>query len=65
MVRLSIYNMLGQEVRTLVNQFKPQGAYQVIWDGRDMAGKVAPSGLYIYKLQVGNQSQIRRLVLMK
>lgn len=64
-VKLSIYNMLGQEVRSLVNEIKPAGVHQVAWDGRDNQGFMLSSGMYFYKLEVSEQSQIRRLVLMK
>lgn len=64
-VKLSVYNLLGQNVRTLVNEYKPAGIHQVVWDGRDSAGNMLSSGTYLYQLEVGNQSQIRRLVLMK
>jgi len=57
--------MLGQEVRSLVNEVKPAGAHLVVWDGRDNQGFMLSSGMYFYKLEVGAQSQIRRLVLMK
>jgi hypothetical protein len=64
-VKLSIYNLLGQEVRALVNESKPAGVHQVAWDGRDNAGFMLSSGTYLYKLEVGTQSQMKRLVLMK
>ena len=64
-VNLAMFNMLGQQVRSLVSELKPIGHYQVVWDGRDNSGNALPSGLYIYKLQVGNQSQVKRLLLMK
>ncbi|MCZ6819789.1 MAG: gliding motility-associated C-terminal domain-containing protein [Calditrichaeota bacterium] len=51
-VRLRIYNVTGQEVRTLVNQEKQIGSYRVRWDGRDDGGKVVPAGVYFYRLEV-------------
>lgn len=64
-VRLSIFNLLGSEVRVLTNQFQPAGAYQAVWDGRDQQGRLLPTGQYLYKLQVGDKIQIRRMTLMK
>jgi len=65
LVRISVYNMLGQEVRTLVNVVKEAGPHQVTWDGHDNLGNVLPSGLYLYRLHVNNQIQTRRMVFMK
>lgn len=65
MVQLTIFNMLGKEVRKLVSEYQPAGNYQVVWDGRDHAGNVLPTGTYFYKLQFGNQAQVRYMSLVK
>ncbi|MFQ5642039.1 MAG: FlgD immunoglobulin-like domain containing protein, partial [bacterium] len=62
---LRIYNLLGQEVRTLVDAIKPAGAYATTWDGRDRNGRQMASGVYLSHLQVGDQTQVRRMVLSK
>jgi len=60
-VDLSIYNLLGQKVVTLVSERQPAGHYTVQWDASGMV-----SGVYLYKLQTDNGfSQTRKLVLMK
>ncbi len=64
-VRLSIFNLLGTEVRVLTNQLHSAGTYRVVWDGRDQQGRLLPTGQYIYKLQVGDNILSRRLTLMK
>lgn len=64
-VKLSIYNLIGQQVRTLVDAVKPAGVYDVVWDGRDNSGNLLSTGTYFYKIQVDGNSQIRRLVLLK
>ncbi|MDZ7340245.1 MAG: T9SS type A sorting domain-containing protein [candidate division KSB1 bacterium] len=64
-VRLSILNLLGTEVRVLTNQFQPAGTYRVVWDGRDQQGQLLPTGYYLYRLQVGDMTQVRRMLLMK
>lgn len=51
-VELSIYNLRGQKVRTLVRARQPAGRYQAKWDGRDDAGREAASGVYICQLRV-------------
>ncbi len=50
-VRLTVYNMLGQEVSTLVDRTIEAGSYSSIWDGRTSTGSPAATGLYLYKLQ--------------
>ncbi|MGE5398771.1 MAG: T9SS type A sorting domain-containing protein, partial [Ignavibacteriales bacterium] len=59
-VTLKIYSILGQELETLVSGFMDSGRYQKIWD----ASKY-PSGIYIYKLQSGDQSQTRKMILLR
>jgi hypothetical protein len=58
--KLIVYNMLGQQVRTLVNEVKPAGNYQVQFDGSNL-----PSGIYFYTLSYGEFLQTRKLVLLK
>jgi flagellar hook assembly protein FlgD len=64
-VRLEIYDALGQKVRTLVQQVEPAGYHTAVWDGRDDGGKALAGGIYIYRLQAGEFSQARKLLLMK
>jgi hypothetical protein len=64
-VRLDIYNMLGQQVRTVVSGSLPAGIHRVEWDGRDGAGRDVASGSYVYRLQVGELLQSRRLMLLR
>jgi hypothetical protein len=62
---LKIYNILGQKVRTLVDEVKMPGDYEVIWDGKDDQGKEVASGIYFCKLTVGSYQKIRKMVLLK
>jgi aminopeptidase N len=64
-VELSIYNLLGQKVRTLVKQRQPAGYYEVKWDGRDRFGNEASSGIYIYQIQAGEYVKLRKIVLLR
>lgn len=64
-VELSVYNLLGQQIRELVNSSQPAGSYQVEWDGRDEAGKVVASGVYIYQIKAGKEQQSRRMILLR
>ena len=65
-MRLKIYNILGQEVRTLVNKQMPAGNYDVQWDGTDDFGNMVSSGIYIYQLNKGNGFiNTKKLVLLR
>ncbi len=64
-VRLEIYNVLGQPVRTLVNQFQPAGFYQVPWDARDQRGAALAAGIYLTRLRYPAGTQTRRLLYLK
>ena len=62
---LYIYNVLGQKVRTLVNDVKSAGTYQVLWDGRDDAGNRLATGMYIYQLRGKNAMITKRMIMVK
>lgn len=64
-VSLVIYNVLGQKVRTLVNERMKPGSYQVVWDGRNDAGHQLGSGIYIYRFRAGDFSKVMKMILMK
>jgi hypothetical protein len=62
---LKIYNVRGQMVRTLVDQEKARGSYTVIWDGKNEKGRQVSSGIYFYRLSVGDESEIKKMILLK
>jgi murein tripeptide amidase MpaA len=62
---LTVYNLLGQEVRALVRGYKEAGSYRVMWDGRDNSGNVVASGVYFYRMVAGDFVQSRRMLLIK
>ena len=64
-ISLKIYNLLGQLVRTLVDEKMVPGNYQVIWDGKDDRGKEVASGIYFCKLKAISFLKIRKMVLLK
>ncbi|MDD3464469.1 MAG: T9SS type A sorting domain-containing protein [Candidatus Cloacimonetes bacterium] len=64
-ITLSVYNLKGQLVRTLVEGFKPSGLHQVVWDGKDKLNRQASSGVYFIRLQSGKTSKTRKMLLMK
>lgn len=64
-VTLTIYNILGQKVRTLVEGRLSAGPQVVSWDGKDDKGNDLSSGIYFYQLRAGEMSETKRLVLLK
>ncbi|MFC1552424.1 T9SS type A sorting domain-containing protein [Candidatus Latescibacterota bacterium] len=64
-ISLTIYNMLGQSVITLVSEVKPAGKYTVVWDGRDDDGRLVNSGVYFYQLKAGQITRTRNLMFIK
>ena len=64
-VRLAIYNVLGQPVRTLVDEIQAAGAYQVSWDGRDHSGALVANGLYLCRLQAGAVTRVRKMMVLE
>ncbi len=62
---LRIYDVLGREVKTLVNRVVPAGKHTVSWDGTNSAGSKVSSGVYIYSLEVGSHKLHKRMTLMK
>jgi len=64
-VELSVYNVLGQKVRTLANETKKPGYYSVVWDGKDSKGESLPSGVYFYKMTADGFSSTMKMILLK
>jgi hypothetical protein len=64
-VRLDIYDLLGQEVCTLVNGQRHAGRNQVRWDGKNESGQKVVSGIYIYRLVAGRFAESRKLLLLR
>lgn len=64
-VELSIYNLQGQHVKSLVHTTQPPGAHSVPWDGTDDTGKDVASGIYFYRLKTDELSKTMKLALIK
>lgn len=64
-VSLSVFNLLGQQVRALVYAVQDSGEYKIIWDGRDDMGIPLASGVYFLRLQVGEGGQTKKMVLTR
>ncbi len=64
-VKLVIYNVLGQKVKTLVNEPQSAGYKTVWWDGNDERGDQASSGIYFYRLEADKFSEVKKIMLIK
>ncbi len=64
-VRLEIFNVLGQKIRTLVNEEKLPGYYKIQWNGQDDGGASVPSSLYVYRIQAGSFAAVQKMIILK
>jgi hypothetical protein len=64
-VSLIVYDVLGNEIATLVNEEKPAGSYEVDFNSRDLIHQTLPSGIYFYKLQAGEYINTKKMILLK
>jgi len=64
-VRLTVYDVQGRLVRSLLNEVRSAGANQVNWDGRDHAGRGAASGTYFARLESGGMTSVKAMVLVR
>jgi hypothetical protein len=64
-VKLEVYNLLGQKVKTLVDQMLLAGTKEVVWDGKNQAGALVSSGIYFYRIQTKDFTDIKKMVLVK
>jgi len=64
-VVLKIFNSLGQQVKTLVNEIQQAGNKSVIWDGKNVLGQQVSSGVYFYSISAGKFYQVRKMLLLR
>ncbi len=64
-VKLTIFNLVGQRVRALVDDFKTPGRYDARWEGKDDLGRDVGSGVYFYSLEAGSFSTTKRMLLIR
>jgi photosystem II stability/assembly factor-like uncharacterized protein len=66
MIDISIYNVKGEKIRTIIDEFTPVGNHKVIWNGDDESGKVVSSGVYFYKISTGSgYTSSKKMILLK
>ena len=64
-VKISIYNINGQMIKTLANENLQRGYHEVVWNGKDENCKPVSSGIYFYKMETDNFSEIKKAILLK
>ena len=64
-VSIIIYNLRGNEIRTILNENTPAGSYCVTWDGKDNHGTVMSSGIYMVQLKSDGFVQCKKMIMMK
>lgn len=65
MVRLDIYNLLGERIQTLADQHLPRGKYTLTWDGKNDSGVPLSSGVYFYRLKTSRNVEIKKMHLIR
>ena len=64
-VYIAIHNMLGQKVKTLVNNLQSAGSKSISWDATNKKSESMPAGLYFYKIKIDQQIKIKKMTLLK
>jgi hypothetical protein len=64
-VSLKIYNIMGQEVKTLIDDVKEAGYHALIWNGLDNSGVAVSSGIYYYRMVTGSFVETKKMVLLR
>ncbi len=64
-VKISVYNLKGQKVKTLVDSYLNKGIHSVTWNGEDDKGRSMPSGVYLYKIDARDYQSARKMILLK
>ena len=64
-VLVRIYNTIGQEIKTLVEEEKDAGFYKILWDGTDNSGKKVGTGIYLYQLKAGDFHDVKKMLMIQ
>jgi len=62
---ITIYDMMGKKVRTIVNALQNPGYKSVLWNAKDEYGRAVSAGIYLYKIQTNNYSETKKIILVK
>jgi flagellar hook assembly protein FlgD len=64
-VKLTIYNVLGQKVKILVDEHQNSGSKTLFWHGKNEQGEEVASGMYFFRLQAGEFEAVRQMILLR
>ena len=64
-VKIEIFNILGQKVRTLVDEFQTAGYKTIQWNGTNAGNQTVASGVYFYKIDMGKRSEVKQMTMLK
>ncbi len=64
-VTITVFNLRGERLRTLVREGKPPGIYCVVWDGKDDTNQTVASGVYFCHLQIGGYESVKKMLMLK
>ena len=64
-VTITIYNILGTKICTLINSYQTSGEHSIKWDAKDDNNNFVSSGIYIYKLETGDVNLMKKMILLK
>ena len=64
-VKIAIYNVLGQKIRTLLDRREPVGCRRIMWDGKNDRGEIVSSGIYFYRIETEGFIQAKKMLLLK
>ena len=65
LTKVSVFNLVGQEIAVLVEDHMDAGRHTVRWNGRDSFGRTSSSGIYFVRMLAGSEQAVRKIVLMK
>jgi hypothetical protein len=64
-VKIQVYNVMGQLVKTLVDRKQAQGNYTIQWNGRNNRGQIVATGVYLLKMQAGDFTKVRKMAFIR
>ena len=64
-VAVTVYNILGQRVRRLIDTYQPAGWHTIQWDGKDQRGQSVATGIYLYRISAGDYVKTKKMLLLK
>jgi hypothetical protein len=64
-VTIGIFNALGQNIKTLVDEKQTRGDYRILWDGKDDFGKTVDTGIYMYSIKTDSFFEVRKMLLIQ